>query len=524
MTKSLTIFLGLSGLILATTGSALAQTENPAAEPHLLSAVLLLLLPLGLLLLTSSAMPETQAPATAVLLLLTWSLASLAYFLVGFAFNFGGIAQVSPHPEFSGLYWEWYPLDQSVDVAVARLWGLIAFQGWALAGEAATPAVFRLFAGHLALVGLAALIPGGVLLHRARPGTALLTGLLMGGLLYPLGGNWLWGGGWLANLGGSLGLGHGFVDFAGGSVIFLAGSIVALLALRLFESPLERQLSPPPEVIIPLESGGSLTVYPEPEPESVETVLPVTPMPSAYLPLFSVLGAGFMLMGWFGLASGLHAPTASSFSPGQAAVGGVLAALAGALAAAGYSWFTTQAFNPLMTSRGLVAGLVLAAAGAPFIAPGLLMLAGLGLGLALPPLIYLFNQRLLLADELGTLPTFGISAVLGLVLVGLLADGRGGQGWNGIGLTEFHGVAGQGVSGVWVEAAFAANWPGQLQAQLVGIAAIMGLAVIGSLLLFQTIKVVLRSWADTGLELADSRKPAPQPPEPAEPEAEGSGS
>src|SRR5690606_20501004 len=125
VTKSLTIFLGLLGLILATTGSALAQTENPAAEPHLLSAGLLLLLPLGLLLLTSSAMPEAQAPATAVLLLLTWSLAGLAYFLVGFAFNFGGIAQVSPHPEFSGLYWEWYPLDQSVDVSVARLWGLI---------------------------------------------------------------------------------------------------------------------------------------------------------------------------------------------------------------------------------------------------------------------------------------------------------------------------------------------------------------------------------------------------------------
>ena len=110
----------------------------------------------------------------------------MAYFAVGFAFHFGGIAQVSPHPDFSGLYWEWYPLDQSVDIEAARLWGVIAFQGWALSDAAATPGAFQLFALHLSLVGTTAMIPVSVLLQRSRPGLALLSGLLVWGYGLPL--------------------------------------------------------------------------------------------------------------------------------------------------------------------------------------------------------------------------------------------------------------------------------------------------------------------------------------------------
>ena len=71
-----------------------------------------------------------------------------------------------------------------------------------------------------------------------------------------------------------------------------------------------------------------------------------------------------MLIGWFGLTTGIHAPTALNFVPAQAAIGGVLAALSGALTAGSYSWFTTRALNPLMVSRGFAAGLVVALAGA----------------------------------------------------------------------------------------------------------------------------------------------------------------
>ena len=66
--------------------------------------------------------------------------------------------------------------------------------------------------------------------------------------------------------------------------------------------------------------------------------------------------------------------------------------------AAGYSWLTTRKANPLMTSRGLVAGLIVAVAGAPFIPPWILVVAGFAMGLLPPLLIYLFIKILRLAD------------------------------------------------------------------------------------------------------------------------------
>ena len=158
-------------MILVTAMPVLAQEATPPGPVDftgLLPAAMTLLLPLGLMLLISSAMPEDQAPITAINLLVTWGVAALAYFAVGFAFQFGGIAQVSPRPDLSGLYWEWYPLDQSVDVEIARLWGVIALRGYALSGEAATPGALQLFLSHLSLVGAVAMIPTGVLGTRSR--------------------------------------------------------------------------------------------------------------------------------------------------------------------------------------------------------------------------------------------------------------------------------------------------------------------------------------------------------------------
>jgi len=491
---------------------------------NFLPAALALLLPFGLILLIASAVPEEQSPALAVNGMVAWSAAALAYFGLGFAFHFGGIAQVTPNPELSGLYWEWYPLDQSVDLEVARLWGVVALQGFGLAGEAATPSALLLFLSHLALVGTAGLLPLGVLPQRVRGLATVLTGLLTGAVIYPLPGNWLWGGGWLAHLGASLGFGHGLVDFGGASVVFLSGSGVALAALLLFRSrgiPTETDLLPE-ELVVTTGPDYRLTVYEEPETLPEAELLPVIPMPSAYLPILSLLGAGLMLLGWLGLSAGLHVPTALNFSPAQAAVAGVLAALSAALTSAGYSWLTTRRFDPLMTSRGLAAGLVVALAGAPFMPIWVSLAAGLLMGLLLPSLIYFFERSL--GDETGTLTTYGVSALLGLLLLPFLADGRAGQGWNGFGLSDYYGVAGQGVSGLWVASGFASDWPGQLQAQLVGVVAVAMWALLMGLLLFQTVKAILNAWARTGLELADPAIVPPARLEEAKLQTEASGS
>jgi ammonia channel protein AmtB len=293
------------------------------------------------------------------------------------------------------------------------------------------------------------------------------------------------------------------VDFGGASAIFLTGSMVALAALLIFRSTLSEADQSAEELVIVTGPDHHLTVYDKPAALIEEEVLPVTPMPSAYLPILSLLGAGLMLLGWLGVSAGLHSPTAVNFSPVYAAVAGVLAALSAALTAASYSWLTTRYVNPLMASRGLVAGLIVALAGAPFVPIWMTLVAGLLMGLFLPMLIYLFNQGLRLADESGVLATYGVSALLGLLLVAFFADGRAGQGWNGVGLTDYYGVAGQGVSGLFVASGFASDWPGQLQAQLVGIAAMGIWALLWGVLLFQTVKVMVKAWVRSGLELAD---------------------
>ncbi len=506
-------------LIFVAASPALAQEVDPpqtAAFITLLPPALTLLLPLGLLLLIASAMPDKEAPAAAVSLFVAWAAAALAYFVVGFALQFGGIAQVSPNPNLRDLYWEWYPLDQSVDFEMARLWGVAALRGFALTGDATTPDALALFLNHLALVGAVAMIPVGVLPSRGRGAMAAAVGLVTGALIYPLAGNWLWGGGWLANLGLSLGMGHGLVDFGGASVIFLSGGMLALTALISLRSLATLANLPPPAEELVLSEGSEyhLTVYDEEIEAPAETVLPVTPMPSAYLPILSVLGAGLMLLGWLGLATGAHAPTALNFSPTQTAVSGLLAALGAALTAATYSWFTTHQVNALMLARGAVAGLIIAAAGAPFMPIWMVLLAGLVMGLLLPPFIYLFNQGLRLADETGTVATYGLSALVGLLLLTFLADGRAGQGWNGVGLSQYQGVAGQGVSGLVVAAGMSPDWPGQWQAQLIGLGAIAVWSLLMGFLLFQTVAAVAKAWARSGLELVE-----PEPPESPRPQS-----
>ena len=61
---------------------------------------------------------------------------------------------------------------------------------------------------------------------------------------------------------------------------------------------------------------------------------------------------------------------------------------------------------------------------------------------------------------------------------GLFADGRYGVGWNGMGATEYLGVLGQGVSGYFTDRGFQPDWPGQLYAQLIGLAAIFVLTFV----------------------------------------------
>jgi Amt family ammonium transporter len=511
---ALLFVLVLAGPVLAASASN-SSTSNPT-DWKTLAIAFTFLLPVGLILLGAAAFPEKRAVAAATGGLVAWGLATLAYFVAGFAFQFGGIAVFHDNPDLAGLYWEYSLLDTTWGTG----WGMIGLKGFLLLDDASTAGALTLFLSQLPLLGVAALIPYFALQGRARRWVALLVSLLMGSLIYPVVGNWTWGGGWLANLGSNLGMGHGLVDAGGSGQAVLVGAGAALAALLVFrnnsasEGPDAARVAEPETNEVP-DTDPQGSGEDELVPDESETV----PMPPVHLPLLGLLGASLMVIGWLGTVFLTHLPTAVDTVPAVMAVNLVLGALGGALTAGLYSWFTTSHLNPLMSARGLVAGLVVVAAGAPFMPPWSAMAAGLIIGLILPPLIYLFDRVLRLDDTASALATFGLPALLGLLLLALVASGGYGVGWNGVGQESYLGVEGQGVSGLLVAPGYASGWPGQMQAQLVGAAAIFVWSFGLSWLLMQILAGIIHAWQRSGLEFG-------APPEPVgidgeEPVAEG---
>lgn len=462
------LFLTIPNLAWAS-GTIPGPADEAGLVVPLVGSALGFLVPVGVALIAASGTPEKEAASMGLSFLLALGLAAFGYLACGFAFQFGGVGIISDLPGLRGLIWEWSPLD----VAWGTGWGALGLKGYFLSGPAATPEAYALFFSQLPLVTTAVLVPMLALRRRTPFFVPVLGGLLISAVIYPLAGNWALGGGWLANLGYNLELGHGYVDFIGGGLANLLAATVALAGLVAFG--LKRTS----------EQAQDL-----PLPEGDESYIP---MPTAHLPLLAILGSLLLFIGWLGLAFGnpligVSALGAGQFSPAVVAVNLALAAAGGATLAVMYSWFTTGAPDVLMSPRGALAGLVAVSAGAAFIPAWAALLLGSLAGLLLPLVHYFVEQVLYLNDAPAALAAHGLPALIGLLAVGLFADGRYGQGWNGVGASEYLSVIDQGVSGLWTAPGFQTEGMTQFQAQLVGVIAVLVLAFVLSWLLFATLR------------------------------------
>jgi Amt family ammonium transporter len=401
-------------------------------------------------------------------------LSILAFFAVGFGIAFGGLGLIYPqNAGFDGLVWEWSLLSS----AWGPQWGMAGLSGWALGGGLATEAVYQLFYAQLPWVATAAMIPLLALRGRTPALSSLLGGLLVGGLLYPLATNWLWGGGWLFHLGTNINLGHGFVDFAGASTVHLLGGAVALAGLLVAVPRLARHQRSENQAI---------------------------PLPPAHMPLLASVGAILLLIGSSGWAWANPLLSASPLMLQRGAINALLVAAAGALLPLAYTWFVANQPDPVMAARGLAAGAIAGAAVGPFVAPWGAIALGAIVGLLVPMITYLMTEVLRVADDTGILPMHLLGAAAGLVAVGLLADGMAGLGWNQVGTDSFLTVSGQGVTGLMAQSGFRPDWPGQMQAQLIGIAALFLIPFLAGTLMFGFLTVL-----DRGLHHARTRQPQP---------------
>jgi len=224
-------------------------------------------------------------------------------------------------------------------------------------------------------------------------------------------------------------------------------------------------------------------------------------MPPAHFPLLANLGALLFGVGWLGwsLSTPFHVASAELSLP-RIAANGLLAGAGAILASQLYCWFTVGHADSLMSARGAVVGLVAASAGAPFMPSWAALVTGVLAGLLLPLGVYVMDVVLRLPDGTVAVPLGIVGGLWGALTVPLFADGRWGQGWNGVGLGEYRTVVGQGVSGLFPVEGFIGDGPGQLIAQLAGIGAISILAFLISWLLFLGLNLPYRPRKERPME------------------------
>ena len=433
---ALVLWLFLLALVPPT---VLATGDPPAGWPgmHLGASMLGWLAPLALLLLAVGSMSTDEVLPLVAASLAALAVGLIAYAAVGFALHLGGVYLQASWPGLQGLAAEWSPNPRS-----GAGWGFLGLAGFFLSGGADTGDAYALAAVQLPAVATTVLIPILALARRLRSRALLGMAAAVGGVLYPLVGNWVWGGGWLARLGLNVQWGHGFVDVGGAATVHLLAAAVVLAILVV----LGRRPSP------------------EDRPLVVE-------LPPVHLPIFVLVGALLAVPGWLGLA--LANPLVTPDLPaGLVALSLTLAGLGGAAPALLYTWLATGRTDAQTAARGLVAGLVAASAPAGLMPPFSALGAGMAAGALVPLVHYAVDHRLRLPDDNAALATHGLPGLLSVLWLVLFADGNYGLGWNGV---SWRGEVPQGVSGIFVAPGFGSDIPGQLWAQLAGAVTIVAL-------------------------------------------------
>jgi len=246
----------------------------------------------------------------------------------------------------------------------------------------------------------------------------LICELFIGAILYPISGCWTWGGGWLSQVGSTLNLGHGYVDFAGSTVVHAVGGFCAM-ALAIILGPRLGKYGP----------GGKIRVFP------------------AHNIVYVVTGTFILLFGWMGFNPG-STLGATDLRISVVAVNTNLAAVAGSATAMLLWYFLFGKPDITMACNGMLAGLVAITAPCAFVSPTSSVVIGVLAG-CLVCVGVLFNDRVFKIDDpCGAISVHGYCGWLGAVSVGIFADGAYGAGWNGVGATSYLGHAGQGVTGL----------------------------------------------------------------------------
>jgi Amt family ammonium transporter len=362
----------------------------------LICGFLVMLMQVGFAMLETGYARGKNALHTMAMNFVIYPVGVVCFFLVGYAFMMGGVPRV---PALGGAAVDHHEL--AITLAGHRF-GLIGAAKFALVNVSRDPASLAMFVFATMFMDTAATIPTGALVERWKFSSFLAYAIFMSAILYPLYGNWVWGGGWLSTLGTSFGLGHGHVDFAGSSVVHLTGAMAAL--------------------------AGSLIVGPRLGKFRRDGTVAV--MPGHNLPM-AVMGTLILAFGWFGFNAG-STLAATDTQVGIIAANTLVASAGGATAALGHVWVRQGRPDIGMACSGMLGGLVAITGACAFVPVPAAALIGVVAGFLVVSGTELLERRFRIDDPVGAIAVHGVCGVWGAISVGLLADGSYGEGWNGV--------------------------------------------------------------------------------------------
>jgi Amt family ammonium transporter len=236
---------------------------------------------------------------------------------------------------------------------------------------------------QLVFAGTAATIVSGAVAERIKFKAFVVFTLFMVGVIYPLGGHLVWGGGWLAS--------KGFLDFAGSTVVHSIGGWAALVGI-LFLGPRLGKYG----------ANGRVNV------------IPGHNMTSA------AIGTFVLWFGWFGFNPG-STMAADGASIAHVATTTNMAAAAGTLSSMITCWLLLKKPDLGITLNGCLAGLVAITAPCAFVSVPSSLIIGLISGV-LVVLAVLFFDKVRIDDPVGATAVHLANGVFGTIALGLFAD------------------------------------------------------------------------------------------------------
>ncbi|MGO9242049.1 MAG: ammonium transporter [Bryobacteraceae bacterium] len=305
-----------------------------------------------------------------------------------------------------GLAWQGYAGRPAIAIAInGKAWDWIGaekffFNGLAFNGDTASLAALLGMFG----AGLAAIIPLSSGADRWRLSAVCASSALLAGCTYPLFAHWVWGGGWLAQLGRNYGLGRGFIDSGGASSIQVVGGLTAL-ALTWILGPRRGKYA---------HDGMPIAI----------------PGHNAVLVL---LGCFLAWIGWLGLdcAGAILFTGVAVGRTALVAVNTTLGAASAALAGAAIARARFGKTDASLTANAWIGGLVAASAGCAVMRPGAAIMVGMMAGALVIFAVDWLELHLKIDDPGGAVPVHALCGLWGLIATGMFTrpfDGFSEQG------------------------------------------------------------------------------------------------